>query len=374
MSQTGFRSGDDERFMQATLAYGRRGLGATAPNPCVAALVVKHGVVLARGITAAGGRPHAETQALMAAGGAAQGATLYVTLEPCSHHGHTKPCADAIVAAGVARVVIAVMDPDPRVSGRGVARLRQAGLEVVIGVCAHEARLHHLGHIRRVAAGRPAITLKLAQTADGWASSAPGQPRLLITGAAANAWVHMMRSMHDAVMVGIGTALADDPALTVRLPGMEKRQPARIVIDSGARLDPESRLAASAGETPLIVVTALGAEGTRLEALRRAGADIIPVEVGADGGVELGTAMRALGSRGLTRVFCEGGPRLGQGLLGAGLVDELMLLTSPDRFGGPGLQALDEGSRVGLSACDGLRLVEDRGLGPDRLRRYQRDV
>ena len=212
---------EDERFMAAALAFGRRNLGLCAPNPSVGALIVRDGVVVGRGVTSPGGRPHAERKALAEAGEGAAGATLYVTLEPCSHHGRTPPCAEAIVAAGVARVVSAIEDPDPRVAGRGHALLREAGVEVVVGIGAAQAHRDHLGHILRVTAGRPMVTLKLARTADGFAAGDEHDPRLAITGEAANLRVQVMRAMHDAIMVGVGTALGDDPLLTVRLPGAE---------------------------------------------------------------------------------------------------------------------------------------------------------
>ena len=218
---------DHDRWMRAALALGRRGMGRTTPNPSVAALVVKDGVVLGRGVTAPGGRPHAEPLALAQAGTAARGATLYVTLEPCSHYGRTPPCTASIIAAGVSTVVYALGDPDARVAGRGLEQLCAAGIAVVGPVAARQARRDHLGHILRVTHGRPAVTVKMAQTTDGYAAHATGSKRLLVTGALANAAVHRMRAQHDAMMVGIGTALADDPLLTVRLPGVAAH-PARV--------------------------------------------------------------------------------------------------------------------------------------------------
>ena len=231
--------------MQLALTLGRRGLGNTWPNPAVGAVVVKDGRVIGRGWTQPGGRPHAETEALRRAGEQAKGATLYVTLEPCSHHGRTPPCADAVVAAGIVRVVSALGDPNPKVAGDGYARLRAAGIAVTEGVCADEARRDHAGHIRRILDERPHVLLKLAVSADGKAALAGGRPAA-ITGEATRARVHMMRAMSDAILVGIGTVLADDPALTCRLPGMLSASPVRVVLDSDLRLPVRSALVASA--------------------------------------------------------------------------------------------------------------------------------
>lgn len=244
------RLSHDERLMAAALAFGQRNLGACAPNPCVGALIFKDDVLVGRGVTGKGGRPHAEKIALDDAGPAAQGATLYVTLEPCLHAGRGPPCAQAIVAAGVARVVSAIEDPDGRMAGLGHRLLREAGIEVLVGVGALEARRDHRGHILRVTQGRPLVTLKLARTADGYAAGDEHDPRLAITGEAANLRVQIMRSMHDAIMIGVGTALADDPLLTVRMPGAEAVRPLRVVLDGRLQLPTRSRLCATARAFP----------------------------------------------------------------------------------------------------------------------------
>src|SRR5712672_3734234 len=246
----------DQRFMSLALALGRRGLGNTWPNPAVGAVVVRHDgepVIVGRGWTQPGGRPHAETEALRRAGAAARGATLYATLEPCSHHGKTPPCIDAIMAAGIARVVSALEDPNPRIAGAGHERLRAQGVAVDVGLGAEEALRAHAGHFRRVRDGRPHVTLKLAVSADGKAGL-PGRRPAAITGEEARTRVHLMRAMNDAVLTGIGTVLADDPLLNCRLPGMAERSPVRVVLDSVLRLSPKSRLAASARATPLWVL------------------------------------------------------------------------------------------------------------------------
>ena len=231
----------DDAYMASALALGRRNLGLTAPNPSVGALIVKEGVVIGRGWTGAGGRPHAEVMALKQAGAHALGATLYVTLEPCAHHGVTPPCVDSIIAAGISRVVSALEDPNPRVAGQGHQYLRQSGIELTVGVCAAMARLDHMGHILRMTHHRPMVTLKLAQTADGYAAGAAYDPRLHITGPVADAFTHVQRAMHDAIMIGAGTAREDDPLMTVRLPGMDNRRPLRIVLDPKLSLSARSR-------------------------------------------------------------------------------------------------------------------------------------
>jgi diaminohydroxyphosphoribosylaminopyrimidine deaminase/5-amino-6-(5-phosphoribosylamino)uracil reductase len=230
---------DDNQFMRLALDIGRRGLGNTWPNPAVGAIVVNDGAIVGRGWTQPGGRPHAETEALRQAGEAAKGSALYVTLEPCSHHGKTPPCADAIIAAGVARVISALEDPNPEVAGQGLARLRDAGIEVVTGIREDEARRAHAGHIRRIKDGRPHVTLKLAVSSDGKTGLAGRRP-FQISSEQARARVHIMRAMNDAVLVGIGTALADNPLLTCRLPGLQKRGCRPNMLWSQPRARPRS--------------------------------------------------------------------------------------------------------------------------------------
>src|SRR5580693_4764176 len=254
--------------MALALSLGRRGLGRTWPNPAVGAVIVKDGVIVARGWTQQGGRPHAEIEALRRAGAAARGATLYVTLEPCSHVGKSPPCADAVIAAGIARVVSALEDPNPEVAGQGHARLSAAGIAVDIGLCAAEAAHDHAGHFRRIRDKRPHVILKLAVSSDD-RIGASGREPVAISGEAARARVHLLRAQCDAILVGIGTVLADDPLLTCRLPGMEAQSPVRIVLDSALRIPAESRLMHSARQTPLWLVaseTAEAASAARLGA------------------------------------------------------------------------------------------------------------
>ena len=367
-------NGADARFMAAALELGRRGLGLCAPNPAVGALLVKDGVILARGWTKPGGRPHAETEALREAGDHARGATLYVTLEPCSHHGHTPPCTGAIIAAGVGRVVYAIDDPDTRAGGRGGQILTGAGIEVTSGVFAEAARRAHLGHFMRVASARPMVTLKLALTADLYAAGPPGVPRLIITGMPANGLVHVMRAMHDAVMTGIGTVLADDPLLNVRLSGLESRTPLRVVLDSELRLPVHARIVTAAARIPMLVIAAGGASEARATRLRDAGIEVAHVPRDKTGRIALGEALKLLGKRGLTRIFCEGGPSVAASLIGQGLADEVVLFIAPEPLGRDGVLGLDAAAAKRLSDPERYLIVEKRKIGASRLTRHERVI
>jgi diaminohydroxyphosphoribosylaminopyrimidine deaminase/5-amino-6-(5-phosphoribosylamino)uracil reductase len=373
MTETGPSEPLDEAFMAAALALGRRNLGRTGPNPAVGAIIVKDGVVIARGYTAVGGRPHAEAIAVAAAGEAARGATLYATLEPCSHHGATPPCVDAIIGAGIARVVSALEDPDARVAGRGHARLREAGIEVTVGVRSREARADHLGHILRVTQGRPSVTLKLAQTADGYAAGAEHDPRLFITGALADTVTHIERALHGAIMVGVGTALVDDPLLTVRLPGLEGVKPLRVVLDARLRLSRRSRLAATARETPtLLLAGETVTEAAAAEFFDTTAIEVVRIAQEASGRLVLSAALAELATRGVTRVFSEGGPRVAESLLLASLADEVVLHTGLKPLGRPGRLALSSAARAQLQDEGSYRLVDEAMFGADRMTRYER--
>jgi diaminohydroxyphosphoribosylaminopyrimidine deaminase / 5-amino-6-(5-phosphoribosylamino)uracil reductase len=363
---------EDARFMAAALDLARRGFGRVAPNPAVAALVVKGGIVVGRGATAPGGRPHAEVLALDAAGAAAEGATLYVTLEPCSHHGRTPPCADAIIKAGIARVVSTIDDPDPRVAGEGYRRLRDAGIEVRTDVLAEAALRANLGHILRITRGRPMVTLKLAETADGYAAERKGATRLMITGAPANARVHMLRALNDAVLVGTGTVIADDPLLNVRLPGLEARKPLRIVLDSELVLPPSARLAATARTHPTLVIAGEGASVEAAERLMAEGVEVAWASRDSCGHVDLAAGLALLGARGLTRIFCEGGPHLAAALVAPDLVDEVVLFRSDKVLGEAGVRALDPASRAALTDAARYRCSETGRIGADSYMTYQR--
>ncbi len=329
----------DRRFMAAAIRLARRNLGATGPNPSVGAICVvetpEGPKVMGRGVTARGGRPHAEPQALAQAGARARGSTLYVTLEPCSHWGRSPPCADAIVAAGVARVVVAMDDPDPRVSGRGYARLREAGITVVRGVLAQEARDGLAGFLTRVTERRPFVLLKLAVSADGMIGRA-GVANLPITGPAARACAQTMRVEADAIAIGSRTAVVDDPELTVRLPGLQRCSPTRIVFDRALSLAPTSRLARSANEVPVVVVTASGPITPRARALEAEGVRILRVAE-ADGALDVLAALASLADEGVNTLMLEGGAALAHGFLTAGVVDRIALFRSATVVGGAGV-------------------------------------
>ncbi len=357
--------------MRAALEYGRRGLGIAAPNPAVGALVVKDDVVIGRGFTQKGGRPHAEPVALAQAGEGARGACLYVTLEPCAHHGQSPPCVDAIIASGVSRVVAALRDPDVRVAGEGFALLRAKNIEVETDVLREEALRANLGHVLRVTRGRPMVTLKLAQTADFYAAAGEHDPRLAITGPAANLRTHVLRSLHDAIMVGVGTVLADDPLMTVRIPGSE-RKPVRIVLDAKLELPLRARIVAGANDTPTWAIAGAGADAQREKALIAAGVDVLRCPQDARGRLDLRAALELLGARGLTRIFSEGGPRVASSLIAQGLADEVVMFTAPKPLGRPGVAALDAEAREILADAGKFNLAEDGFLGVDGFARFER--
>ena len=332
---------DDVRFMEATIRYARRHKGLTGTNPSVGTIIVKDGVIVGRGVTAIGGRPHAEPQALADAGEAARGATAYVTLEPCAHHGRTPPCAEALVRAGVARVVVAATDPDERVSGRGFAILREAGIEVVPGILAEQAADDLAGYLNRSAKKRPEVILKLALSADGMIGRR-GEGQLAITGPVARAQSHILRAQCDIILIGIETALADDPVLNCRLPGLEQRSPVRVVLDSGLRLPLSSKLVQTADAQPLWVACGEEALPERRYELQAAGCRILATEA-YDCRIALPELMDDLAAQGISSVLVEGGAGVAKSFLDEGLVDRLAIFRSP----------VEIGSEVGV-AVDGL--------------------
>jgi diaminohydroxyphosphoribosylaminopyrimidine deaminase / 5-amino-6-(5-phosphoribosylamino)uracil reductase len=360
----------DRRFMALALALGRRGLGRTHPNPAVGAVVVKDGVIVGRGWTQPGGRPHAEPVALAQAGSAARGATLYVTLEPCSHVGKSPPCTDAVIAAGIKRVVSAIEDPNPEVAGQGHAKLRAAGIAVDIGLCAPEAARAHAGHFRRVRERRPHVILKLAVSADDKIAAAGHRP-VAVSGEVARARMHLLRAQCDAILVGIGTVLSDDPLLTCRLPGMEARSPVRVVLDRALRIPAKSRLVHSARSTPLWVVTSNLAEAPAAAMLGAVGAQVIRV-ASTPAGLDLPAALRALAERGITRLLVEGGARVASSFVAANLVDEFWLLRGPDAIGADGVAALDALPLAAITQSPAYRVRASESLGTDTLAVYER--
>ena len=358
----------DSRFMRLALGLAARGLGNVWPNPAVGCVIVKDGRIVGRGWTQPGGRPHAEIRALAQAGAAAQGATVYVTLEPCAHHGKTPPCAEALVAANVARVVTALEDPDPRVKGAGHAKLRAAGIAVSEGVLEAQARAAQAGFLTRITKARPWIALKLATSFDGRIATASGESQW-ITSPQARAHVHALRAQFDAVMVGGGTARADDPLLTVRH-FHPKRAPVRVVASKALDL-PRKVLAGSVDQAPLWVLHGPDAPVEARGFWCGVGAELIEVPVDKQN-LDLKSAMEALGARGLTRVFCEGGGAFGAALLRQGVVDELIGYTAGLALGSEGRAGLGALGLDRLGDAPRFDLVESRAIGGDLYHRWLR--
>ena len=360
----------DPSHMRAALALARRGLGTTWPNPSVGCVIVREGRVVGRGTTAAGGRPHAEAQALAMAGEQARGADAYVTLEPCNHTGQTPPCTEALIAAGVARVIVAGADPDPRVDGAGIARLRAAGIEVITGVLAEEADELQAGFLHRVRHGRPMITLKLATTLDGRIATRGGESQW-ITGPAAREAAHALRGQHDAVLAGVGTVAADNPLLTCRIPGYRSRPIVRLVVDSHLRTRLTARLVATAGTDPTWMLHRDGVPHERVEAFTSAGVRLFRVP-GGERGVDLARGFAALGEAGLTRILVEGGAQVAAGLLRDGLVDRIAWFHAPRIVGGDGWPAAQAFGVADLAGMPRFVRTASRPVGDDMLTEFKR--
>lgn len=358
-------------MMRAALALARRSLGRTWPNPAVGCVIVRDGRVIARGRTQDGGRPHGEADAIAHATESLEGATAYVTLEPCSHHGKSPPCADALIDAGIARVVSALEDPYPQVNGRGHARLRAAGIAVEVGEGAKEAAEINAGFLLRVREGRPLFHLKIASSLDGHTATASGKSKW-ITGPVARADGHRLRATHDAILVGANTIEMDDPDLTCRLPGLARHSPVRIVIDSKARLQPTSKLAVTASNVPVWLVCTRQASNSSREALQARGVEIIEVEATPQGRVDISAAAHALGSRGLTSVLVEGGGTIAATFLKAGLVDRLSVYRGGLLMGRDSRSAVAELGLEGLDFAPRFSLVSTRVVGGDTLETWRR--
>jgi diaminohydroxyphosphoribosylaminopyrimidine deaminase/5-amino-6-(5-phosphoribosylamino)uracil reductase len=359
---------DDARYMALAFTLGRRGLGNTWPNPAVGAVIVKDGVIVGRGWTQSGGRPHAEVEALRHAKKAAQGATLYVTLEPCSHQGQTPPCTDAIIKAGMARVVSALEDPNPEVAGKGHERLREKGITVDVGLGADIAAHVHAGHIMRVTKGRPSVVLKLAVSADGKAGLAGRKP-FAITGEEARVRVFQMRAASDAILVGIGTVLSDNPQLSCRLPGMFERSPVRVVLDATLKLPLATSVVATVRDTPTWVFTSSKPSAIAEEILQQKGCKVFRV-ADVDGQLDLEEVLKVLAEQGITRLMVEGGPKVAGEFAAAGLVDELALLHGAKSIGADGIDPLEG---MPLNAFTGQLHARGREkLGPDVLETFER--
>jgi diaminohydroxyphosphoribosylaminopyrimidine deaminase / 5-amino-6-(5-phosphoribosylamino)uracil reductase len=356
----------DLEHMGAALSLAARNLGQVWPNPAVGCVIVDAaGHVAGRGFTQRGGRPHAETEALRMAGKRARGGTAYVTLEPCSHHGKTPPCADALIAGGIARCVAAIEDPDPRVSGRGLAKLRGAGIAVETGVLADQARELNVGFLTRVSKGRPFVALKLATSLDGRITTRAGESRW-ITGEAAREFGHMLRATHDAIAVGSGTVLADDPELTCRLKGLEERSPVRLVFDRRNRIPATAKVMTKNPPTWIV------GDRPDFEVPLNNASDYIEIAPNTDPAIWLAEALGELGASGLTRILLEGGATLATAFLNAGLVDRLYWFRAPIVIGGDGLPGVASLAVDRLAGSVGLRCVGSRAIGNDVLELYDR--
>lgn len=360
----------DRAHMGAALALARRGLGSTWPNPSVGCVIVRDGRVVGRGHTAPGGRPHAEAVALSVAGEQAKGGTAYVTLEPCCHWGRSPPCTDALITAGIARVVVAAGDPDPRVDGQGLAKLDAAGIAVQTGLLEAEALETLIGFSHRITLGRPMVTLKLASTLDGRIATSSGQSQW-ITDTPARRLGHAMRGRHDAVMVGVGTVVADNPDLTCRIPGFRPTPNVRVIADSHLRTPLTSRLLATAAETPTWFLLREGTNLAREDAFIDIGAKLIKIP-GSSAGIDLTAAMQALGAAGLTRVLVEGGGQLAAALLRADLVDRIAWFHAPAVMGGDGWPAVQAFGVQTLDQMPRFRRDCETVIGHDMLSEYTR--
>jgi diaminohydroxyphosphoribosylaminopyrimidine deaminase/5-amino-6-(5-phosphoribosylamino)uracil reductase len=364
------RDEQDRRFMQVALRLALRAQGRTAPNPAVGALIVDPatGEVIARGSTQPGGRPHAEAEVLAVAGREAHGKTMYVTLEPCSHHGRTPPCADAILQAGIARVVCPIEDPDPRVSGKGVARLREAGVTVDMGVCAADARWMAAGHILRMTERRPFVQLKLAVSRDGLIARGDGAPRW-VTGPEARAAGHLLRARTDAILVGRGTVADDDPDLTCRLPGLADASPRRIVLDAHFRTPATASLVRTSGDVPVTIVGGTDAPEPRYPAGVTLGR--VPLAGREPGRLDMRAVLGLLSSDGITRLLVEGGPTVARSFIDAGLVDEAVIFRGAETLGPKGLPPIPGRGLDLFEDTKTWRLAEERNIGADQVRHYR---
>lgn len=371
MSMTGTRL-NDAHFMGMAIGLARRGHGNVSPNPSVGCVIVNDEGVVGRGWTQAGGRPHAETEAIAMAGAAAKGATAFVTLEPCAHHGETPPCAQALIDAGVSRVVIGAGDPDPRVKGGGVAMLAKAGIEVAENVRMAEARDVARGFLMRVENNRPLVTVKLATTLDGRIATVAGDSQW-ISGPVSRALGHGIRARNDAILVGSRTALLDDPSLTCRLPGLENVSPTRVVVDGRLVLPLTHQLVSTAAELPTWILTRADGDADRRKAFQDAGVRLIDVALDADGNIDLAEALKALALLGVTRLMVEGGGRIIAGLLAADLVDRLVWFRASKLIGGDGVSAVAAFGVQALDEAANFVKVSSRPAGADIVETYVRD-
>ena len=359
---------NDYAYMKMALDLSKRGLGMVHPNPSVGCVIVKDGHVIGRGWTGRGGRPHAEVIALERAKNV-EGATVYVTLEPCAHHGKTPPCAEALVRSKVGEVIIATYDPDPRVSGGGIKILQDAGIKVYFGLLKMQADLSHQGFFNKIELNRPLITVKIASSADGKIAKNKGE-KTWVTGPQSRMRGHLFRANHDAIMVGIDTALVDNPMLDCRIPGLEDRSPIRVVVDTLLRIDPMSKLCESANEIPLWVMTTNCDSEKRAE-IEKTGTRVFCLEKNASGKVDLQQVMATMAEEGITRLLCEGGGKLNASLIRASLVDRLIWFRSDDSIGENGVDALYDIALDGLDHYLNFSLLEERRAGSDHWQHFE---
>lgn len=352
--------------MRVAIAAARRAEGRTGANPPVGCAIISPlETLIAVGHTASGGRPHAETEALAMAGEAARGATAYVTLEPCAHTGQTGPCTDALIAAGVTRVVIAVRDPDERVNGKGIERLADAGIELKIGVEADAARRVMGGFLARVATGRPLVTLKTATSLDGMIALADGAKRW-ITGPQMRRYVHLQRSRSDGILSAIGTVLADDPELTCRLAGCREDSPHRFILDGDLKLTPDAKLFQDIAKVGVTVFCRQDVDPDRAMALREAGADLQPVDVDADGKLSLSSVMSTIADIGCGNLMVEAGGKLASSLLRSDLVDRILWTQGQQLIGHDGIPVINALDLGDLSSQPTFRVVDEGSFDTDR--------
>jgi len=361
---------NDVRFMLNAIELSRRGLGATAENPPVGCVIVNEGVIVGRGFTARTGRPHAETIALTQAGALARGATAYVTLEPCAHHGQTLPCSEALIHAGISRVVCALQDPDNRVSGKGLAQLAENGINVITDVCASQARQVLAGYLSRKTLNKPSVILKLAMSKDEKLATNDPDKRW-ITGQLARDRGHLMRSQCDAIIVGVGTVIEDDPDLTCRLKGLEDRSPLRVIIDTKLRTPVTSRLVESASDVPVMIACSLDVEIEQSMKLYEKGIEIIPCNV-KDGRVDLADLLAKLADHGINRTLFEGGAKIADTLIKARLIDELAVFKAPYRIGKKGTPAFATTTLHKTVKLLGMRKTSKLKVGDDELSLYHK--
>ncbi len=363
---------NDQRYMEMALGLARWGLGKTSPNPSVGCVLVKDNCVVGRGRTGNGGRPHAEQVAISRAGSKALGATAFITLEPCAHHGETPPCAEAIIASGVSRAVVAIEDPDPRVSGKGINKLEAAGIKVELGICSELANNINLGFFNKIKLGRPFVTLKLATSLDGFIATNTGESKW-ITSSQCRERSHLLRSENDAVLIGVDTLLSDNPALTVRLPGLENTSPVRVVLDSNLRSPLGYELISSAKNIPTWLMTSKKANGLSNQTLyERAGVELIYLDPGEDGRLPIKDVLSSITKKGVTRLLIEGGGAVAASFIKAGLVDEIYWFRSTIVLGGNGISAISDLGLEGLVSAPKFILKDKMSIVDETLEVYSR--